>query len=58
MDDIGLVALRFNDPPRLGSPGCRVNGCFVGSNTIPLTPGTTVEVGSRDISPAAPGSIC
>ena len=54
--DIGLVALLFNDPPRLGSPGTLVNGCLSGSNTIPL-PSVPVDVGSRDISTGDPGSI-
>ena len=56
MDDIGLEAPRFKDD-RLGSPGIRVSGCFVGSNTIPLTPGETVDVGNRVKSPGAPGII-
>ena len=57
MEDIGLVALLFNDDERLGSPGILVSGCLVGSNTIPLTPCVPVDVGSRDISAGDPGSI-
>ena len=56
MEDIGLVALLFNDE-RLGSPGILVSGCLVGSNTIPLPPGVPVDVGRRDKSAGDPGSI-
>ena len=54
IDDIGLEAGLFSYD-RLGSPGIRVSGCFVGSKTIP--PGETVDVGTRLRSPGAPGII-
>ena len=54
IDDIGLEEGLFSDD-RLGSPGIRVSGCFVGSKTIP--PGETVDVGNRLRSPGAPGII-
>ena len=56
IDDIGLEAPLFSDD-RLGSPGIRVSGCFVGSKTMPPTPGETVDVGNRLKSPGAPGII-